>query len=131
MKRIIAIITTIIISLSSLNTYAYATDNLQVNKFAKTETAFLSSCGEKDSYDGVICIFNLVADILTIGVGVFGVLSITIVGIQYLTAGDNEEKVRTAKRRLLEIVIGVAAYVVAYSLLKFLLPNFGSIYVTK
>ena len=72
----------------------------------------------------VLHILNLVVDILTIGVGVLGVIGITVVGIQYLTAGGNEEKTRKAKRRMLEIIIGLVAYVLIYAVLNWLVPNF-------
>ena len=64
---------------------------------------------------------------MSIGVGILGVVGITIVGIQYLTAGGNEEKTRTAKRRILDIVIGLAAYAAAYWILQWLLPTFTGI----
>ncbi len=67
---------------------------------------------------------NLVVDIMTIGIGILGVIGITIVGIQYLTAGGSEEKTRKAKRRMFEIVIGLVAYVVLYAFVKWLIPNF-------
>lgn len=62
-------------------------------------------------------ILNLVIDIMTIGVGILGVVGISIVGLQYLTAGGSEEKTRKAKRRLFEIVIGLAVYAVFYAVL--------------
>jgi len=74
---------------------------------------------------GIRCVLTLVVDVLTVGIGVLGVLGITIVGIQYLTAGGSEEQTRKAKRRLFEIIIGLVAYVLIYALLKFLMPNFG------
>lgn len=74
--------------------------------------------------DSVIRILNLVASIMTVGVGILGVLGITIVGIQYLTAGGSEEKTRKAKRRMFEIVLGLVAYVVIYAALSWLLPEF-------
>ncbi|MBO4812604.1 hypothetical protein J5491_00410 [Candidatus Saccharibacteria bacterium] len=66
---------------------------------------------------------NLVVDIMTIGIGILGVIGITIVGIQYLTAGGSEEKTRKAKRRMFEIVIGLVAYVVLFAFIKWLIPN--------
>lgn len=90
------------------------------------DTAILSGCdcgGENG--DSVIEILNLVVNIMSIGIGILGVIGITIVGIQYLTAGGSEEKTRKAKRRMFEIVLGLVAYVVIYALLKWLLPEFG------
>ena len=89
-------------------------------------TSILSNGCSCDKGDGseVTRILKLVMEVMTIGIGVLGVLGITVVGIQYLTAGGNEEKTRKAKQRLLEIVIGLAVYVLIYALLKWLLPGF-------
>ncbi len=87
-----------------------------------TKTAILTEerfrCDEEGS--AITAVLNLVVEIMTIGVGILGVLGITIVGVQYLTAGGNEEQTRKAKRRMFEIVIGIAAYVVIYALLYWL-----------
>ena len=74
---------------------------------------------------GAINIFKTVIEAMTIGVGLLGTLGIVIVGIQYLTAGGNEEKTRKAKRRMFEIIIGLAMYAAIYALLKWLLPSFN------
>ena len=76
---------------------------------------------------GVLDILRLVVNILSVGVGVLGVLGIVIAGIQYLTSAGNEEQMRKAKRRIFEIVIGLAAYVLIYALLSWLLPGFQGI----
>ena len=65
-------------------------------------------------------VLQLVVEIMTIGIGVLGVIGILIVGTQYLTAGDSEEKTRKAKRRLFEIVIGLIAYAIFYAILNWL-----------
>ncbi|MBR3248656.1 hypothetical protein IKF89_01330 [Candidatus Saccharibacteria bacterium] len=70
-------------------------------------------------------ILQLVVTIMTMGVGILAVLGITIVGIQYLTAGGSEEKTRKAKRRMFEIVIGLVAYVIIYAVLHWLIPDFS------
>lgn len=93
----------------------------------KAQAAILTGCaeeGEKGHGEGIKCIILLVADILSILIGIVGVIGIIWVGIQYLTAGGNEEKTRKAKRRLFEIIIGIVAYVLIYLLLKWLLPGF-------
>lgn len=87
------------------------------------ETAIIE-CGN-GSGEGVAHILRLVVDIMTIGIGILGVIGITVVGIQYLTAGGSEEKTRKAKRRMFEIVIGLVAYVLSYAVLRWLLPNFN------
>lgn len=81
------------------------------------------SCDKGDGSE-VKRILQIVVDVLTIGVGILGVVGITISGVQYLTAGGSEEKTRKAKRRLFEIVIGLVAYVLIYAGLSFLIPGF-------
>lgn len=92
------------------------------------EAAILKECDGKNDGEGggIICVINLAIDILSILIGIAGVIGIVWMGIQYLTAGGNEEKTRKAKRRLFEIIIGVAAYAAGYALLKWLLPGFSS-----
>ena len=79
----------------------------------------------KDDGDGssITSILKLVVDIMTIGVGILGVVGISVVGIQYLTAGGSEEKTRKAKRRLFEIIIGLVVYAIFYAILTFLNVN--------
>lgn len=84
------------------------------------------SCDKGDG-DSVVNILKIVIDIMTIGIGVLGLIGITIVGTQYLTAGGNEEKTRKAKRRMFEIIIGLIAYVVIFAALQFLLPEFNGV----
>ena len=92
------------------------------------EAAILKKCANSENGDGggIICVVKLVVNILSVLVGIAGVIGITVVGIQYLTAGGNEEQTRKAKRRLFEIILGVAAYAVGYALLYWLLPGFST-----
>ena len=123
-QKILPVIMTILMGVGlvapSLNTTpAYAADKAQV--------AILHECANEENGDGggIMCIVRLVANILTVVIGIAGVIGIVVVGIQYLTAGGNEEQTRKAKRRLFEIVIGVAVYALAYGLLSWLLPGFN------
>jgi hypothetical protein len=118
MKKISAIILTIIISLSTL---------ISVPVFAEcgegcVPTSILGGgCVCDDSPgDSITNVLGLVIDIMTIGIGILGVIGISVVGIQYLTAGGNEEKTRKAKRRLFEIIIGLAVYALMYAILQWL-----------
>ena len=78
-----------------------------------------------DNGDGVKEILKLVVLIMSVGIGIIGAIGITISGIQYITAGGNEEQTRKAKRRIFEIVIGFFAYVLIYAALTFLIPGFN------
>ena len=68
-------------------------------------------------------ILNLVLDILVYGIGVAAVIGVVVAGILYLTARDNEAQAATAKRRLLEIVIGLIIWAAMWSILKLLIPG--------
>lgn len=94
------------------------------NKCVETSIIGGGTVCDDGSGDSIKHILNLVVNIMTIGVGILGVLGITIVGIQYLTAGGSEEKTRKAKRRMFEIIIGLVAYVLIYAALSWLIPDF-------
>ena len=128
MKKIIIAIATFIFGLSAVAQPVLATSVPQT--FADdSHYAILKGCGEaaeSSGEKGVICVLKIVINIMTIGVGILGAIGITISGIQYLTAGGNEEQTRKAKRRIFEIVIGLAAFVLMNLLLNWLLPDFDA-----
>lgn len=72
----------------------------------------------------LFALLNLVVQIMTIGVGILGVIGISVTGVQYLTAGGNEEKTRKAKRRMFEIIIGLAVYATFFMLAQWFINNF-------
>lgn len=76
-------------------------------------------CADEDG-SGVRLILDTAVNVLSVGVGILGVVGITIVGIQYLTAGGNEEKTRKAKRRMFEIILGLVAYALSAAFLSWL-----------
>lgn len=127
MRKILTAIVALFVSFSLVATPVYAEES--GGKDGCVKTAIINGGEVCDDGDGssIMNILKLVANILSVGVGILGVIGITIVGIQYLTAGGSEEKTRTAKRRILEIVIGLAAYAAAYAILQWLLPGFSGI----
>lgn len=91
------------------------------------DTAILGENGQScddGSGSSVKGVLKLVVEIMTVGVGILSVIGISVVGVQYLTAGGDEGKTRKAKMRMFEIVIGVILYVVAYALMSWLIPDF-------
>lgn len=72
---------------------------------------------------GIWHIIHLVVDILSIGIGIAGVVGVSVAGIQYLTAGPDVGKTQKAKDRIYQIVIGLVAYVMAFVGLQWLMPN--------
>ena len=128
MKRILGILMAIAMGLGTIAPASAVTTN-GMTMVGADNAVILKECGAEaesgSGGEGVLCVLGVVVNILTVGIGVLGVLGIVIVGIQYLTAGGNEEQTRKAKRRMLEIVIGLVVYVLAYALLQWLLPGFN------
>lgn len=132
--KMIAVVVSVVVGLASVSAPVMAngpmtvfgdtnsTNGNESGSLGKENANILKDCASRE--DGIMCILELVIEIMSIGVGILGVIGISVSGIQYLTAGGSEEKTRKAKRRLLEIVIGLAVYAVVYALLKWLLPSF-------
>ena len=85
------------------------------------KTAILKSCAKDDGKGGgILCLLREGLDILSWIVGALGFAALVFVGFQYLTAGDNEEQIKKAKRRIVEIVIGVALFLLANVIVQWL-----------
>ena len=126
MKKLLISVMAIIMSCFISVSPVFATCTKSQLKNGCVSTSILGEKGcscDSGNGDSVLHILNLVVDIMTIGIGVLGVIGISITGIQYLTAGGSEEKTRKAKRRMFEIVIGLVAYVLIYAFLKWLMPH--------
>jgi len=65
----------------------------------------------------------IVINILTALVGVLGVFGIVVSGITYLTARDNAAQVAKAKKRIIQIVIGLTIFALLYVLAQWLIPG--------
>ena len=65
-------------------------------------------------------VFDLIVNILTVIAGVLAVVSISIVGVQYLRAGRSEASVKKTKRRMFEIIIGLTSYAVVTVVLRWI-----------
>ena len=87
------------------------------------ETTFFGNLKDDGGGCGVYTILNSVVDILSIGIGILAIIGITIVGIKYLTAKGDVAQTKKAKTRLLQIVIGLVAYVLLYAGVQWLLPG--------
>ncbi|MEO6109515.1 MAG: hypothetical protein ABIP50_00705 [Candidatus Saccharimonadales bacterium] len=68
-------------------------------------------------------ILLLIINILTAGVGIVTVAGIVYASIMYTSAGGSPEQVKKAMQIITNIVIGVIAYALMYSLLNFLIPG--------
>lgn len=73
--------------------------------------------------EGLEGLVKLAVGILTAGIWITGVAAITVVGIQIMTARDNAAQVAQGKKRLLEIIIGIALFTLMNVILGFLLEG--------
>lgn len=94
-------------------------------------SVFAAKCGGADTAlldcnddeGGIWHILSLILDIFSIGVGILGVVGISVAGIQYLSAGEKEEQTRKAKNRIFQIVIGLVLYALVFVGLEWLMPG--------
>lgn len=80
----------------------------------------VDGCGDGTA---IFDILGIILNIFTYGVGAAAVIGVIIAAYQYITAGDNAGQVAKAKNRLLQVVIGLAIWVVFWGILNFLLPG--------
>lgn len=78
-----------------------------------------SWCGDK----GIETMIQDLANILTALIFIAGTGFIVYSGFIWATAGDNPSRVATAKKRILEIVIGLVFFMLINVLIQFLIPN--------
>ena len=122
MKKLIIRFCIIIISVLCL--LSYPTNLAMAIQCGGVETSVIE-CGDDDGKGSAIIsiLEDYVIPIMTAGIAVLATIGITISGVQYLTAGGNEEQIKKSKRRIFEIVLGLAAYAVVAALLSWLLPT--------
>jgi hypothetical protein len=93
-----------------------------------TDTSIIScpqdNSDKKDITDnGVWGLLLIVLNIMTAGVGIVAVGGIVYGSILYTSAGDSSEKVKKAVGVIMNVVIGIVAYVAMYAVLQFLIPG--------
>ena len=94
---------------------------------AMAETVDTSIIGggsvEVSGAQGIYTILKLVVTILTYGLGVAATIGVVIAGVMYLTAKDSPDKVAAAKKRLIEVVLGLVAWAMMAAVLNWLIPG--------
>lgn len=76
-----------------------------------------------NSEDGIAKIVSLIITILTGAVVVAGTIGIILCGFMWMTARDNEAQVAQAKKRMLDIVIGIIAWVLLALIANLFIPK--------
>ncbi len=84
---------------------------------------------DKVEDSGLWQILTGVLNIMIAGVGVLAVAGIVYGAILYASAGDNQSQVEQAMTIFRNVVIGLVAFALMYSLLQFLIPGgiFGTV----
>ena len=78
---------------------------------------------DDSSGDGIYLILNIILTVLTFGVATAGILGLVITGVMYMTSQGDPERMRTAKLRIVEIVLGLIAYALIYAGLNWIIPS--------
>lgn len=118
-KKIAAVVIIIVMLVVAMPVRVWAGENDECGK-GKIKTNLFGCIEDKES-SAMFTILGIVLNVLTVGVGVLGVLGIVISGVQYLTARDNEAQMAKARKRILEVIIGLIVYAVMYLVLNNLL----------
>lgn len=120
---------------SNSNTSNQSTTNTNSNTSGQSPTTTneeKKSCGgvetillgcDENGEGSVKHIALAILDIMTIGIGILGVVGIMVVGVQYMTAAGDVTKTTKAKQRMVQIIIGLAVYAVLWTLAQWLLPG--------
>jgi hypothetical protein len=68
-------------------------------------------------------VLNPIVNILSAGVGVVVVGVIIVGGIQYMMAGDNPQAVAAAKKRIINGLVALVAFMLMFGFLQWLIPG--------
>lgn len=78
---------------------------------------------EGETENGMMFVIRMVLNIMLAGVGIIGTISIIWCGVLVLTARDNEAQVAAARKRFIDVVIGIAALWLSIGIVELLLPG--------
>lgn len=95
---------------------------LAANKKCGDVQTSIIECGETDE-NSIIYLLKRAIYILYGVVGVLAVVMIIVAGTIYATAGESEEKVKTAKTMIKNTVIGILLFMFMTMILEFLIPG--------
>lgn len=123
MRKITLIILTVFMMFSVACTAVFRSANVYAASCNGVETSLIECEDDGKAGSGIFQLLKKVLDIMTVLIGVVATTGIAVAGVQYLTAKDNENQVAKAKRRIFELVLGLAVYVLIYAFLGWLLPN--------
>jgi hypothetical protein len=83
----------------------------------------VTNTGTDPTTTAIWSLLLMAINILTAGVGVAAVGGIVYGSIMYASAGGSPDQVKKAREIITNVVIGIIAYALMYSLLNFLIPG--------
>ncbi len=81
---------------------------------------------EKAESDGEATVKDIIIffiSIMTVGIGVLGTIGLIVCGYLIMTARDNEQQIEKAKKRMVEIVIGIVIWVIGAGVVLLFVPD--------
>lgn len=117
-KKKLLITFVVLIGFVGITSFLLTKPSLAASSCGGVETSILDC--ESENNGAIREILWNILDILSVLIGIAGVIGIIVAGIQYMTAGSNEQQVKKSKRRLIEIVLGLAVYILSFAGLKWL-----------
>ena len=111
--------------LSKIFTSGVALLSFPIATFAQSENLWQQISGDIGGTD--TSINNLIVNILNWAIGAAAVICVVMLiaaGYSYMTAGGDENKVKTATKTLTNAIIGLAICFIAVMLVNFVLKNF-------
>lgn len=97
------------------------------NKCGGVDTAIITCGGSRESDDiadsGLWGLLIMVVNIMTVGVGVLALAGLVYGAVLYTSSGGSPEQVKKARTVFTNVVIGVIAFGLMFTLLNFLVPG--------
>lgn len=85
----------------------------------KVESGETKAIEDSNLFKNLVIVIN----VLTGGIGIFAVGGVIYGGILYASAGNSPEQTKKAITAIRNVIIGIAAYALAYTFLNFLIPG--------
>ena len=114
-----AIVVMFLGGLSPMAVYAYDPADPTNSDCATILKAFCPPDG--DNGQALIALFKFAINLLAAGVVIAGAVGIVVCAVMWLTARDNEAQVARAKKRLVEVVIGMIIFIMIDAIINLLL----------
>lgn len=111
---------TLVVSLLLMTGSAFAdgVDKVDTSWFGEVDLG-----GKGEAKDVFLKLLYTFTNVLIYGLGALAVIGVVIAGVMYITAGDNEQKAVAARKRLIEVVIGLGVWALLYGILHLLIPG--------